>query len=33
MCIRDRLTAEPHDIPLDAVLTDEGLAWQVPASK
>lgn len=27
------LTAEPHDIPLDAVLTDEGLAWQVPASK
>ena len=27
------LTAEPHDIPLDAVLTDEGLAWQVPAAK
>ena len=27
------LTAEPHDIPLDAMLTDEGLAWQVPAAK
>ena len=26
------LTAEPHDVPLDAVLTDEGLAWQAPAS-
>lgn len=25
------LTAEPHDVPLDAVLTDEGLAWQAPA--
>jgi 5,10-methenyltetrahydrofolate synthetase len=25
------LTAEPHDIPLDAVLTEEGLAWQAPA--
>ena len=22
------LQAEPHDVPLDAVLTDEGLAWQ-----
>ena len=22
------LTAEPHDVPLDAVLSDEGLAWQ-----
>ena len=25
------LQAEPHDVPLDAVLTDEGLAWQAPA--
>jgi 5-formyltetrahydrofolate cyclo-ligase len=25
------LTPEPHDIPLDAMLTDEGLAWQAPA--
>ena len=24
------LTAEPHDVPLDAVLTDDGLAWQAP---
>jgi len=24
------LKAEPHDMPLDAVLTDEGLAWQAP---
>jgi 5-formyltetrahydrofolate cyclo-ligase len=24
------LTPEPHDVPLDAVLTDEGLAWQRP---
>ena len=24
------LQAEPHDVPLDAVLTDEGLAWQRP---
>ena len=24
------LEAEPHDVPLDAVLTDEGLAWQKP---
>ena len=23
------LEAEPHDVPLDTVLTDEGLAWQV----
>jgi 5,10-methenyltetrahydrofolate synthetase len=22
------LVAEPHDVPLDAILTDEGLAWQ-----
>jgi 5,10-methenyltetrahydrofolate synthetase len=22
------LQAEPHDVPLDAILTDEGLAWQ-----
>jgi len=21
------LQAEPHDVPLDAILTDEGLAW------
>ena len=26
------LQAEPHDVPLDTVLTDEGLAWQDPAS-
>ena len=25
------LQAEPHDVPLDTVLTDEGLAWQDPA--
>ena len=25
------LRAEPHDVPLDAVLSDEGLAWQAPA--
>jgi 5,10-methenyltetrahydrofolate synthetase len=25
------LVAEPHDVPLDAVLTDEGVAWQRPA--
>jgi len=25
------LEAEPHDVPLDAVLTDEGLTWQKPA--
>lgn len=24
------LQAEPHDVPLDTVLTDEGLAWQAP---
>ena len=24
------LQAEPHDVPLDTVLTDEGLAWQTP---
>ena len=24
------LAPEPHDVPLDAVLTDEGLAWQRP---
>ncbi len=24
------LVAEAHDVPLDAVLTDEGLAWQKP---
>ncbi len=24
------LQPEPHDVPLDAVLTDEGLAWQTP---
>jgi 5-formyltetrahydrofolate cyclo-ligase len=24
------LTAEPHDVPLDAVLTDEGLDWAAP---
>ncbi|RVU47673.1 5-formyltetrahydrofolate cyclo-ligase [Rubrivivax rivuli] len=24
------LTAEPHDVPLDAVLTEEGVAWQRP---
>jgi 5-formyltetrahydrofolate cyclo-ligase len=27
------LEAEPHDVPLDTVLTDEGLAWQAPVSK
>jgi 5,10-methenyltetrahydrofolate synthetase len=27
------LQAEPHDVPLDTVLTDEGLAWQAPAAK
>jgi 5,10-methenyltetrahydrofolate synthetase len=26
------LTAEAHDVPLDAVLCDEGLAWQAPAA-
>jgi 5,10-methenyltetrahydrofolate synthetase len=25
------LQAEPHDVPLDTVLTDEGLAWQAAA--
>ena len=25
------LEAEPHDVPLDAILTDEGLAWEKPA--
>ena len=25
------LQAEPHDVPLDTVLTDEGLAWPAPA--
>ena len=25
------LEAQPHDVPLDAMLTDEGLAWQAPA--
>ncbi len=24
------LVAEPHDVPLDAVLTEEGVAWQKP---
>jgi 5,10-methenyltetrahydrofolate synthetase len=24
------LVAEPHDVPLDAILTDEGLAWRAP---
>jgi 5,10-methenyltetrahydrofolate synthetase len=24
------LTAEPHDVPLDAVVTEEGVAWQRP---
>ena len=24
------LQAEPHDVPLDAVLTEEGVAWQAP---
>ncbi|MBC7942107.1 MAG: 5-formyltetrahydrofolate cyclo-ligase [Chitinophagaceae bacterium] len=24
------LQPEPHDVPLDTVLSDEGLAWQVP---
>jgi len=27
------LQAEPHDVPLDTVLTDEGLAWQAPGDK
>jgi 5-formyltetrahydrofolate cyclo-ligase len=27
------LQAEPHDVPLDTVLTDEGLAWQAPVSR
>jgi 5-formyltetrahydrofolate cyclo-ligase len=27
------LAAEPHDVPLDTVLTDEGLAWQTPAGQ
>lgn len=27
------LQAEPHDVPLDTVLTDEGLAWQAPAGE
>jgi 5-formyltetrahydrofolate cyclo-ligase len=22
------LEAEPHDVPLDAVLTDEGVVWE-----
>jgi 5-formyltetrahydrofolate cyclo-ligase len=22
------LLPEPHDVPLDAILTDEGVAWQ-----
>jgi 5-formyltetrahydrofolate cyclo-ligase len=26
------LQAEPHDIPLDAVLTEEGVAWQRPVA-
>jgi 5-formyltetrahydrofolate cyclo-ligase len=26
------LVAEAHDVPLHAVLTDEGLAWQAPAA-
>ena len=26
------LQPEPHDVPLDAVLTDEGLAWERPGS-
>jgi 5,10-methenyltetrahydrofolate synthetase len=26
------LQAEPHDVPLDAILTDEGLAWQRPVA-
>jgi 5-formyltetrahydrofolate cyclo-ligase len=26
------LEAEPHDVPLDAVLTDEGVVWQRPDS-
>jgi 5,10-methenyltetrahydrofolate synthetase len=24
------LQAEPHDVPLDAVLTDQGVHWQKP---
>jgi 5,10-methenyltetrahydrofolate synthetase len=27
------LQAEPHDVPLDTMLTDEGLAWQAPGDK
>jgi len=27
------LQAEPHDVPLDTVLTDEGLTWQAPGEK
>ena len=27
------LKAEPHDVPLDAVLTDEGLAWAAPPER
>jgi len=27
------LEAEPHDVPLDTVLTDEGLAWQADIGK
>jgi hypothetical protein len=23
--------AEPHDVPMNAVLTEEGMAWQKPA--
>ena len=26
------LQAEPHDVPLDAVLTEDGVAWQKPSS-
>ncbi|MDE2082397.1 MAG: 5-formyltetrahydrofolate cyclo-ligase [Burkholderiales bacterium] len=26
------LQAEPHDVPLDAILTEEGVAWQRPAA-
>ena len=26
------LEAEPHDVPLDAMLSDEGLAWQRPGA-
>jgi 5-formyltetrahydrofolate cyclo-ligase len=24
------LTPEPHDVPLDAMLTEEGVAWENP---